>query len=517
MMVAAGALWGGWVLRTRQPELGQQGILADGRVIELVGVSEGVRHSRGHGSRLARWLSGFPGLSGPRWSWLQARVGQYRETRATFGRSHLVLWFEITAGTGTPRVVPRWVDGRDRLPRLLPREADRIPVEFLRWTVTATDGSRHGGAVSMSFPTGTGARRYHPVPIDSFPRRQGEFVVDLGQPLRGRTNECVHVGSFRVRNPRVAGDPTWSDEAVPKGEAAEAPGCILLGIQVGEMGGIAPPGLSEPSDKAVAHRQFPESWLIQEVGYRLGVVGGSGGGGPILFSLRCTSRAMLAEFRITDPSAAVRRWDLNRFELADPVGNVSYALLHDWTATAPGEWRLRCWTLPLWKDDPVWRIRLDLVGIGTVASNRTLRLTGLPFPPPPGSSAVVHETNWLGTGLRVVSLGADDLLAASARLRVPHTHPRLAVEFDGIKRSAVTGHSPEVRWLGARDAAGSDVGTVDLYREEFGDPERWVAGFRGSAFQSEQTNPPTFRLDVTFGFPEERHFEFAVRSSGAGR
>ena len=232
---------------------------------------------------------------------------------------------------------------------------------------------------------------------------------------------------------------------------------------------------------------------------------GWGGGAGSSFVFRNARRRVRATFTVSGPADNREGWEVRRFELTDPTGNVSYAASILWRMSASGERQLVCETLPLWPDDPAWRIRLDLVRAPPYPSNRVLRLLPIAFPSKEVDDAIVLRTDFLGRIMTVHARLATIPPMPNESSAFVSLGASLRFKLDGVgdDSPAAGNQDPMLRLIEVRDSVGSRMEDVTLYPDILAPPAPWRLEFR---------RQPVGVLEVTLAAPEERLFEFLVDS-----
>ncbi len=480
----------------RQTAAGKKILLANGNELTLYAVTFGCDHTVKHGALSARMLERVPGNWLPKWKWIRDHQTPTQIGHAVFSEPHLVLWFVSFPSSNSasdPTLARKFPSPT---PPRVPRHASTHANNFLRWKIIAPDGSEHGGTLyhsvgKTSYPT------LFPMFIDSYPRRLAEFTVQLFEPTASGAPgpDAVLIGEFRIRTPKPGRIPAWTPEPLPARKEDRGVECVLNSFTVSEDSSDLP---AIPPLTVETYQHF-----VRHYG---GYGGGSSGGNS--FRLRDDTRSAFATFDVLEKGS---QWEVRQFRLTDPTGNTSFATSVEWQLHEDGRRQLTCGTIPLWPDDPAWKIQLDLVRSGNPPSNRIVRLLRIPFPPVPGSRQIVAETNILGHRMRVHAVGMADQSTFSRRLLVRPV-PSLEFEFD---RHADDGHSapsPMLHLVDVKDEAGKPMLQTSLHPDTLVSPEKWCLDFLADEFRGMSNRTPVKFIDLTLGFMEQRRFEFFVKS-----
>lgn len=233
--------------------------------------------------------------------------------------------------------------------------------------------------------------------------------------------------------------------------------------------------------------------------------------------MRDTTRRAVATFTVRETAAPEATWDVRQFLLTDPGRNASYAWALESKPLETGGRRLKCWTIPLWPDDPGWFVQLDLVRAGVVPTNRIVRLPRLPFPLLPANpvGAVVLQTNLLGQRVKIWAVGRPDD-RAQLKSGLIRRYPHYRFEFGPDRSEHRTALSPTLDPLEARDDTGRvlPVGELELAPDTRDRARDWCLGFRAREFAAQGSQTAVRTVDLTLALPEEGCFEFIVPSDG---
>lgn len=517
LTVVAGLLL--WLLpRHADAPEGEVAYLADGRKLVFQGATFGKEHTNHLSrtrSRLLDLLAKLPG------SLLVHRKLLPNLNPHTFSRHHsitlsepkLVLWFLAAPGDQSyPAPPPRKPPPLATPPRA-PRSGHPSHPWMLRWKIVAPDGTAHGGSTFRSVPGGS-LEDLHPICIDSYPRRLSEFTVQLFQPCSPDTNgvDAVWIGDFRVQNPHPSRESVWTAEPLPARHESGGVVCVLERFQhpplTPDTAGARIPGTQ--ANAANIPSTPPEISLFGE--QIDGRIRGHGVSSGLIFPLRDVHRRAEASFTVQDLNSKGGTWDLRGFMLFDPTGNLSYPCSVAWETTGTGLQRLTCSTLPLWSDDPAWKIRLQLARSGIPPADRVLVLNNLPFPKVMHTNHVVLQTNALGFDLTLRAVGAG----------FPGNHPSLPLhmhqpcfllEFRRPEADSGNKLSPMLQLLQVLDDTGRPIPSTELAPDQHIDVRNWQLSFRAPEFRAGAAPTTIQSVDLTLGFPEERTFEFLVPST----
>lgn len=310
----------------RQPAIGEKAVLADGRELTLCAVTFGCEHTAVCGRPVARFLARLPDKWVYRWRRIAALPTGTETGRAVFTASHLGLWF-VRPGSSIAIADPG----------------------FLRWKITSGNGAEHGGAIG-SVGSSSMASLFS-VFIDSYPRRLSQFTVQLVQSIEGKRGEpeTKVVGRFLIRNPSRSRAPLWTAEPLPVHRKGVGVACTVFSVVPNDGHGTTNRVLPLPVKRYCSTTYH---------------FGGHGGGASVTsppYAFRDDARCALATFEFSGTDAVGAQWEVQQFRLTDPAGNTSFADSIEWQTTEKGHHILTCRTIPLWPDDPAWRIQLDLV------------------------------------------------------------------------------------------------------------------------------------------------------------
>jgi hypothetical protein len=493
--------------------------LADGRKLVFQGATFGKEHTN-HLSRLRHRLLRILDKV-PLNQLISRRIAPNlnphtfsRDHRITLSEPKLVLWFITPPGPQAYPTPPLREPPPLATPPRAPRSGQPSHPSLLRWKIVAPDGTAHGGTTFHGVP-GSSMEDLYSICIDSYPRRLPEFTVQLFQPCEPDTNgvDAVWIGEFRIQNPHPSQEPVWTAEPLPARRENGGVTCVLEGFHLPQLAsdkaGVGNPGIQ--ADPAVLRAATPpEIFNIEE---RL-TFGGSGVDlmQGLLFPLRDDHQRVGASFTLQDLSSKKGTWDLRGFTLSDPTSNLSYPCSVAWETLEPGRQRLTCSTLPLWSDDPAWKIRLQLARSGIPPADRILRLKDLPFPKVSDTNQLVLQTNTLGFDLTIRAFGAG-LPGLTPNPALNLDHPSFLLEFRRPEDDPGNKLGPMLQLLQVLDVTGRPMPSTELVPDQHLDVRHWRLSFRAREFRADAAPTSIRSVDLTFGFPEERTFEFLVPSA----
>jgi hypothetical protein len=500
--------------------------LADGRKLIFQGATFGKEHTNQLSrtrSRLLDLLGKLPG------SLLVHRKLLPNLNAHTFSRDHritlsepkLVLWFITPPGPQAYPTPPLREPPRFATPPRAPRSGQPSHPLLLRWKTLAPDGTSHGGTCFNGVPT-SAYDDLHPICIDSYPRRLSEFTVQLFQPCPPDTNgvDAVWIGDFRVQNPHPSQEPVWTAEPLPARRESGGVICVLDRFQhpplTPDAAGAETPGTQgTPGNTTGTPPEISHFAVhVNAGGLNRGVWKG------LVFPIRDDHQRAEASLTIQDQNPTKGTWGLRLFALSDPTGNLSYPCSVAWKTLESGMQRLTFSTLPLWSDDPAWKIRLQLTRSGIPPAHRILVLKGLPFPRNDGTNNAVLQTNALGFDLIIRSLGPG-MPGLTPNPSLNLQHPSFLLEFSRPDDDPGNKLGPMLQLLEVLDDTGRSMPSTELAPDEQIDVRHWRLSFHAREFHAREyragTTPTTIQsVDVTLGFPEERTFEFLVPSTSPG-
>lgn len=495
-------------------------VLGDGRKLVLEGVTFGLEHSNTltRESRLHALFSRLPDvhLFGYRLLPTQTYRPQFEDCRISLSEPKAVLWF-VAPPTDRSYPPPGKDDRRIVAnPPRAPRSHFGAATMGLRWQIVASDGTSHGSTSFRGVPGGSFYNLF-PLCLDSYPRRLPEFTVRLFEPTRqpNSDTDVVLIGEFVVRNPNPYRGPEWQPDPLPARREDKGVICVLesfrnprgLDTVRDDPTHSVPPG-TRGSRPRVAIRE-----MHSVASHRIFLGGtGSDGHADTPFPQRDDHRRATATFTVVDRSPAATPWELRDLTLRDPTGNVSYPCAVDRREIDSRTTQFVCTTIPLWSDDPAWKIRIRLSRSGIPPSHRILTLKGIPFPGVPETSSVILQTNFLGLPLSLRAVGGVPPPAAT---NPPFTSvsPSLLFEFFPSPIQAPGTPGPMVDLLDLRDDAGAVIDSTRFQVDRLYDVRNWRLEFYGQSLGQAKAPINPASLDVKLGFPEELAFEFLVPST----
>lgn len=516
-VLAVGWTWDNLPFAGGQPAVGKSVVLSDGRKLTLEGVTFGRDHRMERGKLAVRLIHELPPGWMPQSPWLNAMDSGTETGIARFSEPHMVLWFRVppSSQSAASPVVPE-LRPTGKPPRVAKALGPTAATKFLRWRVLAPDGTGHGGTLNRSVGSGS-MERLLPVAIDSYPRRQRRFIVQLFEPTdSGAVGEdAVMIGEFVVRNPNPSVSPEWQAETLPVRKESGGVTCVLDSFRVVE-------DAVEDSERETAAQIDRRERLIRPDSLAVrfcqslvtfrgnhGSMVASGGGS---FAFRDGTRQAIASFTVHDVENPRREWEVRQMLLVDPARNASYPRFWQWGPAQDGTRSLVCRTIPLWSDDAAWKLQLSLVDLGARAVGRLVRLDRIPFPGVGGARATTIETNVFGWRMKVHWVGETNVQSSQRTFR----EPSVLFEFDPTAALSPLA-SPMVELVEVHDDSGRALASTPFDPDVLTDLRRWYLRFQDPAFRLD-AGPITVRwVDVVLAFPEERHFEFVVPSGTGAR
>jgi hypothetical protein len=499
---------------------GEVAYLADGRKLVFQGATFGKEHTN-HLSRTRSRLLDLLGRLPPKLlvhRKLLPNLNAHtyaRDYRITLSEPKLVLWFTTPPGDQSYPAPPPRASPPLATPPQAPRSGQPVHPFFLRWKIVSPDGTAHGGTCFHGVP-GSSFDGLYPICIDSYPRRLSEFTVQLFQPCSPDTNgvDAVWIGDFHVRNPHPSRESVWTAEPLLARRESGGVTCVLDRFHYPptppETTGGGRPGTQALTTTLLGLMQ-PEVCTFTD---RLNILGGAGWNSMhgLVYPLRDDHQRTVASFTIEDSNPERGTWELRLFALSDPTGNLSYPCSVAWEQLGPGLQRLTCSTLPLWADDPAWKIRLQLTRSGIPPIQRVLALKNLPLPGVAGTNLVVLQTNTLGFDLTLRALGAG-LPGLTPNPALNLEHPSFLLEFQSPGDDPGNKLGPMLQLLEVLDDTGRPMPSIELVPDQHLDVRHWRLSFRAPEFRAGAALTTIQSVDLTLGFPEEQTFEFLVPST----